>query len=416
MFEEEGETFGSMKKRGGRGKFPQWAIWTIVAVCVVAIIGITIAVTLVLSGGGETNRDPVISTFTAVPPVVSPGGYSNITCVASDPEGKTVSYTWTATGGTISGIGSAVSWMPPNVAGTFSVGVSVSDGEGGVTNSSLSVTVSGATPTPTPTRTATPTPTSTPTATPGPTSTTVTYGAISINSSPSGATVYIDDVGTGSITPYVAIHVAAGNHSVKLVFPGYYHKPEEVTVYNGLTTYINWVLYTVYGYDQCSFLDTYVNSSDPGASYGGDTVLSVAGNVTRTFVKFDLSLIPSTAVILSANLSLSYAGNESPATSGPVGAYRVTGSWNGSITWNTSPSVQINPVATVTVSPVTIGRLLNWSVSSLVQTWVNGSSTNYGLMLRDTNEASLEGYKLFDSNIGSQCPKLAISYYDPAAP
>jgi hypothetical protein len=82
MVNEEGEPFdvGAGVKKGG--KFPQWAIWTIVAVAVVVIVGIAVGVTLALSGGGEANKAPVITSFTAVPPVVSPGGYSTITCVA----------------------------------------------------------------------------------------------------------------------------------------------------------------------------------------------------------------------------------------------------------------------------------------------------------------------------------------------
>jgi hypothetical protein len=412
MFEEEGEISKGKVVRKKGGKFPQWAIWTIVAVSVLVIVGIAVGVTLALSGGGEANKAPVITTFTAVPPVVAAGGYSTITCVASDPEGKPVTYTWTATGGTVSGIGNIVSWIAPNVAGTFSVEVAVSDGEGGVTDSSISVAVSGATPTPTNTSTPTPTPTTTSV----PTATIVTYGAISINSTPSSAKIYIDDVDTGSITPYVAIHVAAGNHSVRLVYPGYYHKTEEVTVYSGLTTDINWVLYTVYNYDPCSSQDTYVNSSAPGTNYGSDTSLSVAGNSTRIFAQFNLSSINATAVILSANLSLFYYDNESTATSGPVGVYRVTSVWNESITtWNTSPSVSYL-IATATVPAVATGGFLTWDVSSLAQIWVNTPSTNYGLILRDTNEASLEGYKLFYSRDGAQCPKLSISYYDPAAP
>jgi hypothetical protein len=409
MFEEEGGPARNLK--GGGSKFPNWAIWAIVAICIVGIVVIAVVVTLVLTGGGEANKTPVITTFTAVPPVVSAGGYSNITCIASDPEGKMVSYTWTATGGTVSGIGSIVSWVAPNVSGTFSVEVAVSDGEGGVTNSSISVAVSGATPTPTPTPIATPT--STPTATPVSTPTAVTsYGSISINSTPSGAAIYIDGVEDSNVTPYTMIHVAAGNHSVRLVYPGYWREGN-VSVYSGETTEINWVLYTVHDYEECPSQDTYVNISEPGASYGGDAALSVAGNVTRTFVQFDLSPIPSTAVILSANLSLFYYDNESPATSGPIGAYRVTGSWNESIIWNSSPSAS-SLIAIITAPAAATDAFLTWDVSSLAQVWVNTPSTNFGLMLRDTNEASLEGYKLFYSSEGVLCPKLEISYYNPA--
>lgn len=410
--EEEESSGGESSPKTGGG-FPKWAIWTIVAVAVVAIIGIAVGVTLALSGGGEGNKPPVITTLMAVPPVVSSGGYSTVTCVASDPEGSTLSYAWTATGGTISGIGNIVSWIPPNVTGTFSVGVSVSDGEGGTTNGSVAVTVgvSTSTPTPTPTLTATPTPTIT--SAPTPTSTAVTYGSISINSTPSSADIYIDSVKNSNVTPSTIIHVTAGSHSVRLVSTGYWRE-EIVQVYGGETTDINWGLYTVHDYEPCALYDAYVNNSEPGTNYNTDT-LSVAGNSTRMFAQFNLGSINSTAVILSANLSFYYYDNESTATSGPVGAYRVTGSWDeDTITWNNSPAVQSTSISTITVSPTIIGGYLTWSISSLVQDWVDGSITNYGLMLKDTNEATLEGYKLFYSSEGAQCPKLTISYYDPA--
>jgi hypothetical protein len=420
MFEEEGETFGEMKRGGG--KFPQWAIWTIAAVAVVVIIGITVGVTLALSGGGETNKAPVITSFTAVPPVVSAGGYSTITCVASDPEGKPVSYTWTATGGTVSGIGSIVSWIAPNVAGAFSVGVTVSDGEGEVTNSSIAVSVSGATPTPTPTRTATATPT--PTATPGPTSTTVTYGAISINSTPAGF-IYIDDVNTGSITFYVATHIAAGNHSVKLVFSDDTWLEDDITVYGGETTYINWVAPTVQEDvvvqpDASAGKDAYVNESAPGTNYGTDTSLFVAGtagNSTRMYTQFNLSSIPSTAIILSADLGLYYYGSEAGAVEGgPVGVYRVTGTWvESTITWNASLAAQSTPIDFIPVPASATSDFQLWDVSSLVQIWVNTPSTNRGALLRDTDETSGDGVKYFyssDWSTDSQRPKLVITYFD----
>lgn len=415
--EEPSSSGGSAPK--ARGKIPQWAVWTIVAVSIVVVIGIAVGVTLALTMGGEGNEEPVISTLTAVPPVVSPGGYSIVTCVASDPEGSPVTYSWTATGGTISGIGNIVSWIAPSVAGTFTVGVDVSDGEGGTAEGSVTVAVSGATPTATPTHTSTPTstPTPTPTSIPTPTSTVTLYGSISINTTPSGAAIYIDGVENSNVTPSTIIHVPSGSHSVRLVSTGYWRE-ENVQVYGGQTTYINWVLYTVHDeVFNAAGRDAYVNKSEPDTNYDIST-LSVAGNSTRIFAGFNLGSIPDTAVILSADLSLYYYDNESISKSGAVGAYRVTGNWDETIiTWNTMPSAQSTSIATITVPAAATGDFLTWSISSLVQGWVDGSMTNYGLMLRDTNETSVEGYKLFRSSewgTPAECPKLEVSYYDPA--
>ena len=179
---------------------------------------------------------------------------------------------------------------------------------------------------------------------------------------------------------------------MRLVSTGYWRE-ETVTVYGGQTTYINWVLYIVHDeVFNAAGRDAYVNKSEPDTNYDTGT-LSVAGNSTRIFAGFDLGSIPDTAVILSADLSLYYYDNESTSKSGAVGVYRVTGSWDETtITWNTMPSTQSTSLNTITVPASATGDFLTWSISSLVQGWVDGSMTNYGLMLRDTNETSLEGY------------------------
>jgi len=424
MVSEEGNTTGAKEAVKKGGKFPQWAVWTIVAVAVVVIAGIAVGVTLALSGRGEANKAPVITSFTAVPPVVSPGGYSTITCVASDPEGSIVSYTWTATGGAISGIGNIVSWIAPNVAGTFSVGVTVNDGEGGATNNSISVAVSAVTPTPTPIPTSTPTSTSTPVP-----STAPAYGAIDINSSPSGAAIYIDGIENSNVTPYTIIHVAAGTHHVRLVYPDYKWREGNVTVYGGETTDINWVLElatvqnVVIQPDAAAGKDAFVDEFAPDTNYGTEPALFVAGDggySTRAYIQFTLSSVPATAVILSADLELFYYTESTFSVDGPVGVYRVTGNWvESTVTWNASPAATNTSIDTITVPGAHTNTFLPWDVSSLVQGWVDGSIANRGVILRDTDESSSDGVKYFrssDWSTADQRPKLVISYYDPAAP
>jgi hypothetical protein len=98
------------------------------------------SVNVTVTSGGA-NQSPTISSLTANPITVSTGGVSIITCTASDPDGDTLSYTWTATGGTISGSGSSVSWTAPNTPGTYTINVAVSDGYGGSVQGSTNVVV-----------------------------------------------------------------------------------------------------------------------------------------------------------------------------------------------------------------------------------------------------------------------------------
>ena len=92
---------------------------------------------------------------------------------ATDPDGDTLLYTWSTTGGRIVGDGPNVSWDLSGVqAGTYTASVEVDDGCGCIAYSSTSVTVTACgceaipTPTPTPTPDITPTPTPPPTPTP----------------------------------------------------------------------------------------------------------------------------------------------------------------------------------------------------------------------------------------------------------
>lgn len=78
-----------------------------------------------------SNEEPVISNLAADPATVLPQGKSTITCIASDPEGDVLTYSWEASGGEITGVGDAVTWIAPDREGDFTVTVFVDDDKGG---------------------------------------------------------------------------------------------------------------------------------------------------------------------------------------------------------------------------------------------------------------------------------------------
>ncbi len=90
------------------------------------------------------NRAPVITSLTANPVNVTLGGSTTITCVANDPEGDIVQYSWNASEGNIHGTGSKVSWSAPNKTGDFAVTCVVSDGKGAETKQTLTIKVTPA--------------------------------------------------------------------------------------------------------------------------------------------------------------------------------------------------------------------------------------------------------------------------------
>jgi len=90
------------------------------------------------------NRAPVITKLECTPVNVTPGGHTTITCVANDPEGDIVRYSWNVAEGTINGSGNQVTWSAPSKSGEFSVTCVVSDGKGAETKQTIKIPVSPA--------------------------------------------------------------------------------------------------------------------------------------------------------------------------------------------------------------------------------------------------------------------------------
>lgn len=86
------------------------------------------------------NHAPRIVSLTAEKMEVAVTRSTRITCVAADADGDTLSYKWSASGGTIQGDGSEVVWVAPEAPADYTVKVVVSDGNGGQASRSLTLT------------------------------------------------------------------------------------------------------------------------------------------------------------------------------------------------------------------------------------------------------------------------------------
>ena len=84
---------------------------------------------------------PVIQKILAVPRKVDLGAISSLSCAATNPDSGILAYTWSASAGSLSGTGSAVTWHAPAVAGNFIVRCSVDDGKGGHAADSIALEV-----------------------------------------------------------------------------------------------------------------------------------------------------------------------------------------------------------------------------------------------------------------------------------
>jgi hypothetical protein len=99
----------------------------------VTVFILLMVVVIILSGCRGTappiNHSPTIYNFIANPSSIEINQDTTITCYATDQDEDALTYSWTKTGGTITGSGSAITWTAPAVAGTYTITCTVSDGE-----------------------------------------------------------------------------------------------------------------------------------------------------------------------------------------------------------------------------------------------------------------------------------------------
>ncbi len=89
----------------------------------------------------EGNRSPAISSLTAEPAAVSRGGYSRLACIASDPDGDKLSYSWSASGGSLREDSSLATWTSPDIEGEYRITITVSDDKGGTATETVNIAV-----------------------------------------------------------------------------------------------------------------------------------------------------------------------------------------------------------------------------------------------------------------------------------
>jgi hypothetical protein len=355
------------------------------------LAALVITATLVASSAcGGSNHPPVITSLTPNPAAVSPGGNSTITCVAIDADSDQLTYTWTGTGA-ITGSGNSVVFTAPSTLETYTINVVVSDGKGGTDTRGAAVTVS----------------------------TTIATGSIAITSTPAGAKIYIDGTDTGSVTPLTR-NAAEGNHSIMLTYYHYINKIGTVTVTAGTTAAINWPL--TWAPEQTMNISLGTNTSivdqrTPDANANNVTLLvgmSNANTLLRSYIKCNLSSIPSGAVITDARLGLYYYFSAPGSTDASFVVYTVTGVWNVStITWNNQPTHAASPAAAATVPSSPTNDFIYWDIFNLAKGWRSGSIANNGLVLAALNETVNEGGRAF-GNPTPELPKLEIIYFNPS--
>jgi hypothetical protein len=167
--------------------------------------------------------------------------------------------------------------------------------------------------------------------------------------------------------------------------------------------------------------DAFVNSDEiyPDLNVGDSAYLLAGDNgfKNRTYIQFDLNPnpLPAGAVITDARLKIYQDTMLILPGTFNGGLYRVTSNWEeNEITWNNQPTSSSDTVALPTLYDTT-GTWVTCHIEDFVKGWLEGSITNYGLLLKATDESSEDtGARFFSSDYVTDITKhpiLEIDYY-----
>jgi len=170
--------------------------------------------------------------------------------------------------------------------------------------------------------------------------------------------------------------------------------------------------------------DSFVRGTLPSNNYGNDPQLFVVDysspSTARTYIEFDLSIIPNNAVIVSADLELFFYVYDSEPNLHDVGVYAVAYSWDEmTITWNNQPAFSTVAEDVIPLGLAGTGNtFVSWDIKDLVQRWVSSTTPNHGVVLKATSELGTSarlfaGFRSSDWGISSERPRLIVSYYTP---
>jgi YD repeat-containing protein len=169
--------------------------------------------------------------------------------------------------------------------------------------------------------------------------------------------------------------------------------------------------------------DCALTSDTPSLSFCSDDQLWIGWSGDHdhhALIKWDLSAVPQDAVALWGDIGLYQPGDWGIPVSKQLTLHRVTRDWTTGASWNsydgtnpwTTPGGDFDPTpaATATV-PAHHGGWTEWSATSLVQHWVDGSLPNYGVAIQDKPGPQVTGeedYFSTEGTIPAQAPELDI--------
>ncbi|RZL08394.1 MAG: DUF4347 domain-containing protein, partial [Rubrivivax sp.] len=171
--------------------------------------------------------------------------------------------------------------------------------------------------------------------------------------------------------------------------------------------------------------DTLLHPSSPAADYGASTTLTLDDDVnTQILIRFDNLFgngpgqIPYGSTITSASLLVYVVTADASET---VDLYQVLTNWTEASTWNSLSSglstngveASSSPLATIGNTGSSGAQTLS-GLASIVQSWLDGGTTNNGFMLQGVD--AVWGIATSEHGTASYRPQLSVTYTLPASP
>jgi hypothetical protein len=171
---------------------------------------------------------------------------------------------------------------------------------------------------------------------------------------------------------------------------------------------------------------TYINAASAGSNYGADDILQVRGAGVQerwALTTWDLGVIPANAVVTNASISFTLSDSGiTTSTPGNLKLRDVTSVWTegdgaSGVTWSTRPTIGVSDLAVAAFSQatdvpgITVYTFSGTDVEALVQSWIDGDTTNYGVALLSSVGNGI--VKLYSDDVATETlrPVLSVEYY-----
>jgi RHS repeat-associated protein len=168
-----------------------------------------------------------------------------------------------------------------------------------------------------------------------------------------------------------------------------------------------------------------VLQDSPTTNYDTSWRLSAGTTTTgaaRALIKFPMPSVPSGTTITSASLKMYYDQYFNTGLNNvALEAHAATTAWDPTTaTWNSTSGISGALAGSTTKAAGVRGVWNSFPVTSTVQSWLNGTSTNNGFVLKQANEATLnQGGPRYESSFygyngeAANYPQLVITYGVP---